>query len=201
MCSVSMPSAWPHAGGSRKQSIAAHNDLAGMVIPVSETTSVNRIPQTCWRKPSTRWLPIWKEKAAGNRAGPANEGRGKPGRREQQHACHGPQQMTAGAGQIASLLLARRADVHVDFHAHLHFDDLRSFPGHSLLPRDLAQYQRRLERKSAARPTQALRDFEGATGHLIKRSSARPDGLFSSFASSVPSPSRSAARKRCSTTA
>src|SRR5215475_11997831 len=48
--------------------------------------------------------------------------------------CHGSQQITAGAGQIASQLLASRADVHVDFHAHLHFDDLRSFPGHSGLP-------------------------------------------------------------------
>lgn len=40
------------------------------------------------------------------------------------------------AGQSASLLLARCADVHVDFHAHLHFDDLRSLPGHSGLPSD-----------------------------------------------------------------
>jgi len=63
---------------------------------------------------------------------------------EEQHACHGPQQMTAGAGQIALLLLARRADVHVDFHAHLHFDYPRSFPGHLGLPSQLAQHLRHL---------------------------------------------------------
>src|SRR4051812_13845284 len=33
-----------------------------------------------------------------------------------------------------SWLLACRAGVHVDFHADRHFDDLRSFPGHSGLP-------------------------------------------------------------------
>ena len=32
-------------------------------------------------------------------------------------------------------LFARCAGVHVDFHAHRHFDNLRSFPGHSSLPR------------------------------------------------------------------
>ncbi len=60
----------------------------------------------------------------------------------------------AGAGQTASHLLARSADVHVDFHAHLHFDDLRSFPGHSGLPSDLAQPLRRLNRKTAMRLAQ-----------------------------------------------
>ena len=36
-----------------------------------------------------------------------------------------------GRGDIAkSLLLARRAGVHVDFHADRHFNDLRCFPGH-----------------------------------------------------------------------
>ena len=50
-----------------------------------------------------------------------------------------PAAESAGAGQNASLLFARRADVHVDFHAHLHFDDLRSFPGHWSLPRSSAQ--------------------------------------------------------------
>jgi hypothetical protein len=31
-------------------------------------------------------------------------------------------------------LFARCAGVHVDFHAHRHFDNLRSFPSHSSLP-------------------------------------------------------------------
>ena len=35
-------------------------------------------------------------------------------------------------------LLARCASVHVDFHAHRHFDNLRSLPGHSILPTSLA---------------------------------------------------------------
>jgi hypothetical protein len=39
--------------------------------------------------------------------------------------------MIAGAGQIVRCsLFARCAGVHVDFHAHRHFDNLRSFPGH-----------------------------------------------------------------------
>jgi hypothetical protein len=75
-------------------------------------------------------LLIWKEWQRETEPAPVKEA----GRREQQHVCHGSQQMNAGAGQIASLLLARCADVHVDFHAHLHFDDLRSFPGHLGLP-------------------------------------------------------------------
>src|ERR1700733_5036142 len=31
-------------------------------------------------------------------------------------------------------LFARRAGVHVDFHAHRHFNNLWSFPGHFILP-------------------------------------------------------------------
>jgi hypothetical protein len=45
----------------------------------------------------------------------------------------GPQQQAvAGAGQTVStrLLFTRRAGVHVDFHAHRHFHNLRSFPTH-----------------------------------------------------------------------
>jgi hypothetical protein len=44
----------------------------------------------------------------------------------------GPQQQVAGAGQTVStrLLFTRRAGVHVDFHAHRHFHNLRSFPTH-----------------------------------------------------------------------
>ncbi len=42
-------------------------------------------------------------------------------------------------------LFARCAGVHVDFHAHRYFDNLRSFPGHSFLPRILGAMWRRSE--------------------------------------------------------
>ena len=40
-------------------------------------------------------------------------------------------------------LFARCAGVHVDFHAHRYFDNLRSFPGHSFLPSILGAMWRR----------------------------------------------------------
>ena len=40
-------------------------------------------------------------------------------------------------------LFARGAGVHVDFHAHRHLDDLRSFPGHSGLPSYFSLARRR----------------------------------------------------------
>ena len=42
-------------------------------------------------------------------------------------------------------LFARCAGVHVDFHAHRYFDNLRSFPGHSFLPNILGAIWRRSE--------------------------------------------------------
>src|SRR6478735_12833449 len=133
----------------------------GSSFPFPKTTSVNRRPKIFRRKPSTRWrqaMVSFADLEGKGRAKPsrprATKAKGKPGRREEQHVCHGPQQMTAGAGQIASLLFARCADVHVDFHAHLHFDDLRSFPGHLGLPSHLAQHLRRPKRKAAMRFTQ-----------------------------------------------
>ena len=42
-------------------------------------------------------------------------------------------------------LFARCAGVHVDFHAHRYFDNLRSFPGHSFLPSILGAMWRRSE--------------------------------------------------------
>ena len=52
-------------------------------------------------------------------------------------------------GQIASFpLLARGASIHVDFHAHRHFDNLRRFPGHSGLPSHLVQVIWREDRAS-----------------------------------------------------
>ncbi|GKQ52765.1 hypothetical protein BRSPCE3_36200 [Bradyrhizobium sp. Ce-3] len=186
----------------------------------------------------------------------------------------------AAAGRQMALL-ARCAGVHVDFHAHRHFDDLRCFPGHFVLPskswrkpRAARQARTGLSRAQAglvgtrlrcwtcrngrrladacpalkrlgnsdidpsgifllpgsdapiSRPdcaSQVLPKSEIATffvmrgiqrqylesarrgspasPYLSRRSRARPARDFSSFASSVPSLSGSAALKRCSTTA
>ena len=47
------------------------------------------------------------------------------------------QQAVAGAGQDRfDALLTRRAGVHVDFHAHRHFHNLRSFPTHQGPPKE-----------------------------------------------------------------
>jgi hypothetical protein len=70
-------------------------------------------------------------------------------------ACHGFQQVTVGAGQNASRLLACRAGVHVDLHANRHFNDLRSLPSHLALPCSGAT-RTGAERKTAARLTQGL---------------------------------------------
>jgi len=183
-------------------------------------------------------------------------------------ACHGPKQQAARAGQTVSRYLqvaclrslARCAGVHVDFHAHRHFDDLRCFPGHFLLPsiswrksRAARQARAALSRAQAGVVRTRLRCWTCRNGrpladippgcetagkfrahrvlpkseivtffvmrgnpasmpgtgpqgspagaYLSRRSSARPARDFSSFASSVPSLSGSAALKRCSTTA
>lgn len=186
----------------------------------------------------------------------------------------------AAAGRQVALL-ARCAGVHVDFHAHRHFDDLRCFPGHFLLP-SIGWRERRTARQARAAPSRAqarlvgtrlrcwtcrngrrladacpalrwlgnsdtdlsgifqlpgsdapisrpdcaapvLPKSEIATffvmrgiqhrypestrparrqrGYLSRRSRARPARDCSSFASSVPSLSGSAALKRCSTIA
>jgi len=44
-------------------------------------------------------------------------------------------------------LFANCAGVHVDFHAHRHFDNLRSFPGHSGLPSIMARCLRGVKLK------------------------------------------------------
>jgi hypothetical protein len=145
------------------------------------------------------------------------------------HACHGSRrQIACRAGQIVSLF-ARRAGVHVDFHAHRHFDNLRGLPGHAFLPNRWPSHRRKtsanLKRRAAARLTQvsgqsrafcpnstprsmprptiakSLSERRGACGYFSNRNSALPAALFSSLASSVPSLSGSAAWKRCSTTA
>src|SRR5439155_2713204 len=60
------------------------------------------------------------------------------------------------ADRFDKVLLARCAGVHVDFHAHRHFDNLRSFPGHSGLPSIMARCSRWNERKATLDVTQVF---------------------------------------------
>jgi hypothetical protein len=63
-------------------------------------------------------------------------------------ACHGSKQtdcLWSRADRLDAGLFARCAGVHVDFHAHRDFDNLRSFPGHSFLPSILGAMWRRSE--------------------------------------------------------
>ena len=60
------------------------------------------------------------------------------------------------AGQIDfTRLFACGAGVHVDFHANRHFDNLRSFPGHSKSPIVDASFAR-LESKASSDATQVF---------------------------------------------
>ncbi len=58
-----------------------------------------------------------------------------------QDACHGStQELPIEPGRSFRCdLFARCAGIHVDFHAHRHFDNFRSLPGHSILPRVFAR--------------------------------------------------------------
>jgi hypothetical protein len=61
---------------------------------------------------------------------------GRCGRRAAIRSLPGPRQRIAGAGQtVSTRLLTRCAGVHVDFHAHRHFHNLRSFPTHQVSPK------------------------------------------------------------------
>jgi hypothetical protein len=53
-------------------------------------------------------------------------------------------------------LFARCAGVHVDFHAHRYFDNLRSFPGHSFLPSILGAMWRRAKVKGRSNIAQVF---------------------------------------------
>ena len=111
-------------------------------------------------------------------------------------------------------LFARCASVHVDFHAHRHFGNLRSFPGHSGL-QVLNAISRMNDGKATSTIVQvftlrlcAAHATSGISGrylwledYLSSRNSACPARVFSSLASKVPSLSGFAALKRCSTTA
>lgn len=85
----------------------------------------------------------------GRTLGKSNELRGTP-----KH-CHGFDDIRHRSRGRSSVLLARSADVHVDFHADRHFHDLRSFPSHSGSPQVLSATSRRAKPRAASRTAQA----------------------------------------------
>lgn len=81
-------------------------------------------------------------------------GKSNEPRRTPKH-CHGPDGIHHRRRGRSSVLLARSADVHVDFHADRHFHDLRSFPSHSGSPQVLSEVLSATSRR--AKPRAALR--------------------------------------------
>ena len=128
MCSVSMPSSARAAGSSQRQSTAAHNDFAGVEARkgMESTTpaALRQKPSTCLASRVLMFVRLSGKAGKRSRRGRT--------RNQASNACHGSQRLPEPGRTLR--LLARRADVHVDFHADLHFDDLRSFPSHSALP-------------------------------------------------------------------
>jgi hypothetical protein len=122
------------------------------------------------------------------------------------------------AGRIVQrALLARGAGVHVDFHAHRHFDNLWGLPGHSSPPKHFAisassrhsklgPARTECKARGRMRPSKSFQcrvcnAMEAGWPYINKRTSALPAGELNSLASRVPSLSGLAALKRFSTTA
>lgn len=81
---------------------------------------------------------------------PKPSSRQAPGDRKTRRHCHGSDGVCHGSRSRSSGgLLARCAGVHVDFHADRHFNDLRCFPGHFLLP-SICWRKRRAARQARA---------------------------------------------------
>jgi hypothetical protein len=135
-----MPSAKPQAGCSRKHNVVIQVALAGMPIDANLSQARHCRSGSRWLKATDAdYLEVRKNLNVGT-----DENERLPRLR----------QVIAGAGQNASQLLARRAGVHVDLHAHRHFNDLWSFPSHLGLPRDGANTRTDHECKTVARLTQ-----------------------------------------------
>lgn len=90
---------------------------------------------------------------------------------------------TSRADRLRSL--ARCAGVHVDFHAHGHFDDLRCFPGHFRLPSPVISRQ-----LAHPRPTQKSVCIGTAQARADSSSTSLPDMPERLVAQTTPSRSR-----------
>ncbi len=90
----------------------------------------------------------------------SHEGMGSSSNRAEESG-GGPNAATASiafaieAAAGSSVLLARSAGVHVDFHADRHFHDLRSFPSHSGSPKVLSATSRGAKPRAASGTAQA----------------------------------------------
>src|SRR5579871_5609224 len=110
MCSVSMPSAWPGAGESSKQSVAIQNDRAGMAmsLAVNQKQPVGTsLPQPSGRRPASVSDLSGKCFDDGGTNGEMQDEK----RQQKADACRGPAGDHCRAGQNVPLLLARCADV------------------------------------------------------------------------------------------
>ena len=68
----------------------------------------------------------------------------------------------------SSVLLARSAGVHVDFHADRHFHDLRSFPSHSGSPKVLSATSRGAKPRAASDAVQASIRLPSASVSILR---------------------------------
>src|SRR3569832_305536 len=129
MCSVSIPSARAQAGCSKKHSTAAKRAPVETSVRLPKFIKPNLLRKRNGASLSRR---VAQNRGDKNVAAATKNFRmmtfGK--RREGPQRLPRPRQVTAGAGQNASRLLACRAGVHIDLHAYRHFDDLWSFPSH-----------------------------------------------------------------------
>src|SRR3954462_6229823 len=133
-------------------------------------------------------LPLRRKPAAAPPAGPA----------EHPHVVIG---VGAGGPCRRRVLLACGPGVHVDFHAHRHFNDLRCSPSHTSLHIGASSHHR--QSKTSWQTVQAFTSISkpfAQSHHCNSRTRASPARLLSSLASKVPSRSWLAALKRRSTT-
>ena len=83
--------------------------------------------------------------------------------------CHGFDGVCHRSRARSSVLLARSAGVHVDFHADRHFHDLRSFPGHSGSPQVLSATSRGQKPRAASVTAQAWNRTANTAKYLATR--------------------------------
>ena len=82
--------------------------------------------------------------------------------------CHGFGGVCRRSRGRSSVLLARSAGVHVDFHADRHFHDLRSFPSHSGSPKVLSATSRGAKPRAGSPVVQAPIRMPNASVSILR---------------------------------